>query len=93
MQRVQARGTHRDERITAARLDGDATRVLELGDSARAVEEASGAAASERGGRPGGDVDTADSVVIVLSSEFRVYYSQGTGKPAGIALQAAPREY
>ena len=25
-----------------------------------------------------------------LSSEFRVYYSQGTGKPAGIALQAAP---
>ena len=27
------------------------------------------------------------------SSEFRVYYSQGTGKPAGIALQAAPREY
>ena len=62
MQRVQARGTHRDERITAARLDGDATRVLELGDSARAVEEANDAAAGERGGRPGGDFDTADTV-------------------------------
>eukprot|EP00964_Phaeocystis_antarctica_P023327 scaffold13055_cov56-Phaeocystis_antarctica.AAC.4 len=64
MQRVQARGTHHDEHITAARLDGDATRVLEPGDSARAVEEALGAAAGERGGRPGGDVDTADLVVV-----------------------------
>ena len=29
----------------------------------------------------------------VQSSEFRVYYSQKRGKPAGIALQAAPREH
>ena len=65
MQRVQARGTHPDERITAARVDRDATRVLEPGDSARAVEEASRAGAGERGGRPVGDFDTADSVVAI----------------------------
>ena len=65
MQRVQARATHRDERITAARVDGDAKRVIELGDSAGAVEEALGAAAGERGGRPGGEVDTADTVVAI----------------------------
>eukprot|EP00964_Phaeocystis_antarctica_P159140 scaffold130073_cov44-Phaeocystis_antarctica.AAC.1 len=66
MQRVQARGTHRDERITAARLDRDATRVVEPGAAAGAVEEALGAAAGERGGRPGGDVDTADTVVRLV---------------------------
>ena len=60
------RHAHPDERITAARLDGDATRVLELGDSARAVEEANDAAAGERGGRPGGDFDTADPVVVMV---------------------------
>ena len=65
MQRVQARGTHPDERITAARLDGDATRVIEPGDSAGAVEEASRAGAGERGGRPVGDFDTADPVVVI----------------------------
>ena len=57
------RGTHRDEREAAARVDGDATRAIELGAAAGAVEEATGAAAGERGGRPGGDVDTADTVV------------------------------
>ena len=64
MQRVQARATHPDERITAARVDGDAPGGIELGARAGAVEEATGAAAGEGGGRPGGDVDTADTVVI-----------------------------
>ena len=60
------RGMHRNERKGAARVDRDAVRGLELGAAAGAVEEAPDAAAGERGGRPGGDVDTADSVVIVL---------------------------
>ena len=64
MQRVQARGSHRDERVTAARVDRDAARVLELGAVAGAVEEANRAAAGEGGGHPSGDVDTADTVVI-----------------------------
>ena len=55
------RGTHRDERKSAARVDRNATRPIELGAAAGAVEEASSAAAGERGGRPCGDVDTADS--------------------------------
>ena len=54
---------HRDERKGAARVDRDATRVLEPGAAAGAVEEASRAAAGEGGGRPGGDVDTADPVI------------------------------
>ena len=64
MQRVQARGTHRDERILAARLDRDATRVVEPGDSA--VEEATAisiADAGEGGGLPVGDFDTANAVI------------------------------
>ena len=60
---VRARHMHRNERKGAARVDGDATRVVELGAAAGAVEEASRAAAGERGGRPGGDVDTADPAV------------------------------
>merc|ERR1740124_1521664 len=59
----------RDEREAAARVDGDATRVLELGAAAGAVEEALGAAAGERGGRPGGEVDTTDPVVIIAPDE------------------------
>ena len=59
-------GTHRDERVAAARVDRDATRVIELGDSAGAVAEASRAAAGERGGRPGGDSDTADTVIVTV---------------------------
>ena len=55
-------GTHRDERESAARGDRDANRLVELGTSAEAVAGALGAA-GERGGRPGGDVDTADAVV------------------------------
>ena len=57
------RGTHRDERETTPRVDRDAIRVVELGAAAGTVEEATRAAAGERGGRPGGDVDTADAVV------------------------------
>ena len=60
------RGTHRDERKAAARVDRDATRVMEPGDAAGAVAEAVRAAAGERGGRPGGDVDTANAMVTVL---------------------------
>ena len=62
-------GTHPDERITAGRVDRDAPGEMELGAVAGAVEEAIGAAAvrvyfaSERGGLPGGDIDTADAVV------------------------------
>ena len=66
MQRVQARATHPNERITAARVDRDADRVIELGAAAAAVEQALGAAAGERGGRPGGDVDTAEPVVALV---------------------------
>ena len=66
MQRVQARATHPDERITAARVDRDADRAVELGAAAGAVAEATRAAAGERGGRPGGDVDTADTVVATV---------------------------
>ena len=57
---------HRNERKGAARVDRDAIRVVELGAAAGAVEEASRAAAGERGGRPGGDVDTADPVVAMV---------------------------
>ena len=60
----RGRGTHRDEREAARRVDRDATRVTEPGAAAGAVEEALGAAAGERGGRPGGDFDTADPVVV-----------------------------
>ena len=61
---VRARHMHRNERKGAARVDRDAIRVVELGAAAGAVEEASRAAAGERGGRPGGDVDTANAVVL-----------------------------
>ena len=61
----RGRGTHRDEREAAARVDRDASRVTEPGAAAGAVEEASRAAAGERGGRPGGDVDTANAVVAI----------------------------
>ena len=60
------RGTHRDEREGAVRVDGDAPGVFELGAAAGAVEEATGAAAGEGGGRPGGNFDTADTVVLTV---------------------------
>ena len=59
-------GTHRDEREGAGRVDVDAKREVELGAAAGAVEEASRAAAGEGGGRPGGDVDTADTVIDII---------------------------
>ena len=66
-QRVRGRrGTHRDERKAAARIDRDATREIEPGAAAGAVEVATGAAAGEGGGRPGGDVDTADPLVVTV---------------------------
>merc|ERR1740136_289745 len=58
-----------DEREGAARVDGDAPGGIELGARAGAVEEASRAAAGERGGRPGGDVDTADTVAAIVPDE------------------------
>ena len=63
---VRGRPTHADEREGAARVDRDASRLIELGAAAGAVEEASRAAAGEGGGRPGGDVDTADPVIVAL---------------------------
>ena len=62
----RGRGTHRDEREAARRVDRDASRVVEPGAAAGAVAEASRAAAGERGGRPGGDFDTADPVVVTV---------------------------
>eukprot|EP00964_Phaeocystis_antarctica_P091842 scaffold58955_cov71-Phaeocystis_antarctica.AAC.2 len=62
----RGRGTHRDEREAARRVDRDATRAVELGTAAGAVAEVSRAAAGERGGRPGSDVDTADPVVVTV---------------------------
>ena len=63
---VRARHMHRNERKGAARVDRDAVRGLELGAAAGAVEEATRAAAGERGGLPGGDVDTANAVVATV---------------------------
>ena len=61
------RGTHRDEREAATRVDRDATRVIEPGAAAVAVAEASRAAAGERGGRrPGGDFDTANAMIMTV---------------------------
>ena len=63
---VRGRATHRDECEGAARVDRDASRVPELGARAGAVAGASRAAAGEGGGRPGGDVDTADAVGVIV---------------------------
>ena len=57
-------GTHSNERKGAARGDFDVSGAVELCLGADVVVlEASNAATSEGGGRPGGDVDTADAVV------------------------------
>ena len=61
----RGRGTHRDEREAAAWVDRDAGRVMEPGAAAGAVEVATVAAAGERSGRPGGDIDTADAVAVI----------------------------
>jgi hypothetical protein len=60
------RGTHRDESKRTARVDRNGGRGAELGASAVAVAEASSPAAGERGGRPGGEVDTADAVAVTV---------------------------
>ena len=60
---LRGRPTHADERKGAARVDRDANGAVEPGAAAGAVAEASRAAAGERGGRPGGEVDTANAVV------------------------------
>ena len=57
---------HLNERKGAARVDCDAGQGPELGAAANAVKEAISAAAGERGGRPGGEVDTADAVVVTV---------------------------
>ena len=58
--------THHNECEVAARGDGDAIRPAELGAGAVAVAEASSTAAGKRGGRPSGEVGTADPVVIIV---------------------------
>ena len=60
------RAMHRYQREGATPVDRDATRDIELGARAGAVAEASRAAAGERGGRPGGDVDKADARVHLV---------------------------
>ena len=57
--------THANERKGAARVDCDTAWAVELCFGADGVVvEALYAAAGEGGGRPGGDVDTADPVVV-----------------------------
>ena len=63
---LSQRHAHRDERIAAARVDRDASREVEPGAATVAVEEASRAAAGEGGGRPGGDVDTANAMIVTV---------------------------
>ena len=63
---IRGRPTHPDEREGAARVDGDAPGVVEPGAATGAVEVATDAAAGEHGGRPGGDVNTADPVVAMV---------------------------
>ena len=63
---LRERPTHHDEREGAARVDRNATRVPELGADADVVEEAKGAGAGERGGCPGGDVDTANEMIVII---------------------------
>jgi len=62
--RVCRRGPYRNERKRAAWVDRNGDRPVELGAGAVAVAEASSTAAGERGGRPSGEVGTADPVVI-----------------------------
>ena len=62
-----AGGTHSNEHEGAVRGDCDAIGVFELGVGADVVVlEARYAAAGEGGGRSGGDVDTADAVVVLV---------------------------
>lgn len=62
----KGKGTHRDERETAARGDGNVG-VVELGAGADAVAEAPGlASAGDRGGLSSGDVDTPDQLAVGL---------------------------
>ena len=91
---LSQRHAHRDERITAAQLDRDATRVLELGAAAGAVAEASRAAAGERGGRPGGDFDTADPVVAsVLRCIMKGHAEEELKRSSGRAVCGGNRCY
>ena len=95
MQRSESKpGTHPDERITAARLDRDATRVIEPGAAAGAVEVATRAAAGERGGRPGGDFDTADPVVgSVLRCIMKGHAEEELKRSSGRAVCGGNRCY
>ena len=62
LRRAGCRGPHSNEREGATRGDCNVIRVIQLCVDADIVVEASNAA-SEGGGRPGADVDTADAVV------------------------------
>ena len=75
---MQANSTHRDEREGASRVDRDARRVGELGFSGGAVEEALGAAAGERGGRPGSALaQSSQAAYPVLRDEQGSVWSRG----------------
>ena len=58
--------THRNEREGAARVYRDVNNRCKVGSGAHAVAEGKGTAAGDRDGRPVGDVDTADAVVISI---------------------------
>ena len=77
---------HLNERKGAARVDCDAGQGPELGAAANAVKEAISAAAGERGGRPGGEVDTANAVV---KSVLRCIMGGHTGRGASQRSAAA----
>ena len=63
--------THHDEREGAGRVDRDAPGVGEQDAGADAVAEACRTAAGEGGGRPVGEVDTADAVAVILLRYIR----------------------
>eukprot|EP00964_Phaeocystis_antarctica_P080940 scaffold50575_cov51-Phaeocystis_antarctica.AAC.1 len=91
---VRGRPTHRDEREGAPRVDRDGIRVSEPGAAAGAVAEASRAAAGERGGRPGGDFDTADPLVAsVLRCIMKGHAEEELNRSSGRAVCGGNRCY
>lgn len=61
---LSMQGTHGNIRKRASRVDDNVAWLVELGVGADAVAEATGAAARERGGLPGDEIDPADVVGV-----------------------------
>ena len=85
-------GTHSNERKGAARGDCDTFGVFELCVGANVgVFEARYAGAGEGGGRPGGDVDTADPVVAMVLRCIRHEHTLSEEQASGVVwLLRAP---